>query len=104
MRINEKQLLVISWYLCIIFHYFIFISLLYSIFALPFIDLPWFVIIIMETVIIRIAFSPTICPLSLLECCIARKLGYTEYKWFVKQHLIPETKWLLTKIKEKYHG
>jgi len=101
MLFNKQTILTYCWYLCVLLHYFVFGSLIYSIFVLPFTEMPWFVIIIMETVIVRIAFSPTICPLSLLECSIAKRINYHEYKWFVKQHVIPETKWVFNKIKEK---
>lgn len=83
-----KTILTISWAGTIVLHWFLFI------FYIAMLPLAWFIYqiplaIIINTVILRIAFSNQICPLSLLENVFARKIGKKERPLFMKGHVFP---------------
>ena len=71
----------------VIFHYIVALGLL----SAPFICLvyqPWYIALIAYTFVVRVVFSPVICPISLLEMYFERKAGYPEHSKFIKSWVL----------------
>jgi hypothetical protein len=71
----------------ILLHYFVFLAMVVSI---PMVILyqPWYLAVVIITIIVRIVASPNPCPLSMLEVNVQRKLGLPEKPLFLKHHVM----------------
>lgn len=72
--------------LLIICHYIIALGLALA--PIPaFIHEPWYVWLPIGTFVARMAVSRSLCPLSIIECKLERKLGLKQHKKFTKEWL-----------------
>lgn len=71
----------------ILFHYFIFFSLLLTV-PLVIMYQPLYMSITLVTMIVRVMTSNSPCPLSMLECHFQEKLGLVSKPFFLKNHIL----------------
>ena len=82
--------------LTVLVHWITFITLALAI-PLSLVLQPFYMFVVVTTVVVRIVFSREICPLSTLECHIAAKAGIKGHILFMKGHILP----LLRKLRLK---
>jgi|3_EtaG_2_1085321.scaffolds.fasta_scaffold105684_1 hypothetical protein len=83
----------------VVFHFVIILGNLLAIFLLPFLT-PWYVAIPLISLIINLNFTPTKCPLTMLEDSLRRSMKMPEVKLFIRYYIIlPYRKWKKKKKK-----
>jgi hypothetical protein len=97
----SKNIYTILYNITIITHWLVLVGLILAI-PMSVLFQPWYIALVIMTVVIRIAFSPSVCPLSSLECLFARKAGLPENKWFIKSHVLPAVRSLNSHLGRLY--
>lgn len=102
-----RAILIASYYAVVGLHWAAFILLLSalpgSIVAYFAGTMPIWMVAVVWTLVIRTARSPNICPLSELECAVARRIGYPEKHLFIKYHVIPAVRMISRKAAAIYN-
>ncbi len=70
-------------------HYFVFLGMVVAI-PMVIIHQPWYMAVVIITVIVRIMTSERICPLSALEVLLQGHLGLPKKYLFLKHHVMEE--------------
>ena len=81
--------------LIVVIHYVIFVSLLAST-ILCWFDFPWYMCLLILTIVFRIGMSREECPLTSIENLVRRKLNMPKSTGFLKD-------WIIRPIKGVYH-